>query len=129
MIMNEERSLTSPVFMQSAEDLVGRLDRFGGADAVVMAREARDLVDEFRSWALRRPLESDRFAAIDRLFALNRRAMDWMAQRDPVSTPPTSGVRSSHPGPDTGHVHLATPVPPPDSNPPPHDGEPSSRRV
>jgi hypothetical protein len=91
----EEPTITSPVFLQSAEDLAQRLERIGTTEALIMATEARDLLDEFRSWATRRPTEVERFPVIDRLFALNRRAMDWLA-RDPISTPPTSGVRGSN---------------------------------
>jgi hypothetical protein len=90
----EEPTITSPVFLQSAEDLALRLERIGNTEALIMATEARDLLHEFRSWASRRPTEAERFPVIDRLFALNRRAMDWLA-RDPISAPPTSGVRAS----------------------------------
>ncbi len=90
----EEPTITSPVFLQSAEDLALRLERIGNTDALIMATEARDLLEEFRSWATRRPTEAERFPVIDRLFALNRRAMDWLA-RDPITTPPTSGIRAS----------------------------------
>jgi hypothetical protein len=90
----EEQTVTSPVFLQSAEDLAQRLERIGNTEALIMASEARDLLEEFRSWAGRRPTEAERFPVIDRLFALNRRAMDWLA-RDPISSPPMSGVRGS----------------------------------
>jgi hypothetical protein len=90
----EEQTVTSPVFLQSAEELAVRLERIGNTDALIMAGEARDLLTEFRSWASRRPTEAERFPVIDRLFALHRRAMDWLA-RDPISSPPpNSGIRS-----------------------------------
>jgi hypothetical protein len=115
--MKEEQSITSTVFLESAEELLGRLDRLGVPEAQMMSREARDLADEFRSWALRRPDEAERFATIDRLFALNRRAMDWMAHRE-ATTPPASGVRASAPH---------TPVPSADPSAP--EVRPLTRRV
>jgi hypothetical protein len=43
------------------------------------------LVDEFRSWRSKRPLDEVRISKIRQLFDLHRRAMDYLAQQ-PLTT-------------------------------------------
>lgn len=91
-----EHTASSPLFEQSARDLVARLDSDTSELGRAMAREARDLMAMFASWAAQRPEPEARIAAIQRLFALNRRAMDHLAARgDKTSSPPPSGPGSS----------------------------------
>jgi len=53
-----------------------------------LAREARELVETFKSWSRKRPEDSARIAAIQRLMELNRRVMDYLAQRQKASRKP-----------------------------------------
>jgi hypothetical protein len=77
-----DKSNSVPLFRQSAEDLVQKLSAIGTAESMGMAREARDLADTFRSWEKARPPNDVRIARIQQLFALNRRVMDFLAQRN-----------------------------------------------
>lgn len=79
--MSEGQSTTSPLFESSAEEVAKRLEGHKGEAAVAMAQEARILVDEFRSWRSKRPLDDVRISKIRQLFDLHRRAMDYLAQQ------------------------------------------------
>lgn len=68
-------------FLRSVEDLHTRVAGLGTAEAMGMAREARELGVTFRSWVKSRPDDAARVAAIQRLIKLNRRVMDYLAQR------------------------------------------------
>lgn len=74
------RTASAPIFERSAEDLLLRLERDGSDVAKGMAREARTLVDLFRSWGDQRPADEVRITAIRTLFDLNRRAMDYLSR-------------------------------------------------
>lgn len=78
----DDRSNSVPLFRQSAEDLAKKLSDIGTAEAMTMAREARELVDTFRAWESMRPANDARIAKIQQLFALNRRVMDFLALRN-----------------------------------------------
>jgi hypothetical protein len=60
---------------------------------MAMAQEARQLVEEFRGWRSKRPLDHVRINAIRQLFDLHRRAMDYLAQQPhmPSTDAPPSG--------------------------------------
>ncbi len=74
------RTESTPIFMKSAEDLLARLERDPGEPAREMAKEARALVAVFRAWGNQRPPDNERIAAIQALFELNRRAMDFLSR-------------------------------------------------
>ncbi|MFT3774533.1 MAG: hypothetical protein QM820_54950 [Minicystis sp.] len=77
-----DQSNSVPLFRQSAEDLVKKLSEIGTAEAMGLLREARELVDTFRAWeSTGRPPNDVRIAKIQQLFALNRRVLDFLAQR------------------------------------------------
>jgi hypothetical protein len=78
----EDKSNSVPLFRQSAEDLATKLAEIGTAESMGMAREARDLAATFRGWEKARPTNEVRIAAIQQLFALNRRVMDFLAVRN-----------------------------------------------
>ncbi len=78
--MDQNRE-AAPEFLRSAEDLQAKLRAVGTAESMGMAREARDLVETFKSWQTRRPANDTRIAAIRQLMELNRRAMDFLSQR------------------------------------------------
>ena len=73
------QSASTRLFQESAEDLALRLDQEGSDTARVLAREARDLAVKFAEWSMQRPTDDARVATIQRLFELNRRAMDYLA--------------------------------------------------
>jgi hypothetical protein len=71
-------SASTRLFEDSAEQLAVRLEREGSDTAKVLAREARDLGVAFAAWKRQRPADDVRVATIERLFDLNRRAMDYL---------------------------------------------------
>jgi hypothetical protein len=77
----EDRSQSVPLFRRSAEDLATKLAEIGTPEAEAMAREARELAAVFGTWESARPPNDLRIAKIQALFALNRRVMDFLAQR------------------------------------------------
>lgn len=79
--MDDQSAAAAPEFQKSAEDLVAKLGAIGTAESMGMAREARDLGETFRSWQKKRPDDDARIVAIRQLFELNRRVMDYLAQR------------------------------------------------
>jgi hypothetical protein len=95
--MPEDKSNSCALFRQSAEDLVTRLSEVQQTDAAAMAREARELAAVFQSWSAVRPTPRARIAAIQHLFDLNRRAMDFLSNqaRPPRSSSPSSRGPSS----------------------------------
>jgi hypothetical protein len=73
------QSASTRLFQESAEQLALELEQEGSEAAAVLAREARELVDRFRAWVHERPSDEERVATLQRLFALNRRATDYLA--------------------------------------------------
>jgi hypothetical protein len=80
--MDDDPSSSVPLFRQSAEALAGKLAEIGTAESMSMAREARVLAHTFLGWEKARPANDARITAIGQLFALNRRVMDFLAQRN-----------------------------------------------
>ena len=73
------QSSSTRLFQESAEELAVSLDREGSDTARELAREARELSKRFASWQVERPTDEERVATIQRLFDLNRSAMDYVA--------------------------------------------------
>jgi hypothetical protein len=85
-----DRSNSSPLFRQSAEDLAARLtDYEADAAARAMRREALELATVFHGWEMQRPVNAVRIAAIQQLFDLNRRAMDYLSRHGRPAKPPS----------------------------------------
>jgi hypothetical protein len=92
--MSDDRSTSWALFRKSAEDLVARLGEVQQTEAAAMAREARELAVIFQSWDAVRPTPTARIAAIQYLFDLNRRAMDFLSnQGRPAARPSTPSSR------------------------------------
>jgi hypothetical protein len=70
----------SNLFRDSAEHLAVRLETEPEGAARALAAEARDLARRFATWQEHRPEDEERVALIGRLFDLNRRAMDYLAE-------------------------------------------------
>jgi hypothetical protein len=87
--VSDEPTVSSPLFQKSAEELAQRLERDATEGARQMAREARDLAARFAQWGSGRPETEVRLAAIQALFDLHRRALDYLARRGP-SAPPSA---------------------------------------
>jgi hypothetical protein len=68
------------LFHESAEHLALRLEQESSPEALALAEEARGLVALFIAWQTSRPADADRVAGIQRLFDVNRRAMDLLAR-------------------------------------------------
>ncbi len=79
-----------PLFRQAAADLAERLLAANTPATVSLAREARDLEEILRGWEVVRPDSETRVATIERLFDVNRIAMDLLSQ----SSKAVSGVRT-----------------------------------
>ena len=73
------QSASTRLFKESAEELALRLEQEGSETARLLAAEARQLAQRFVDWQTVRPTDEERVATIQRLFELNRRAMDYMA--------------------------------------------------
>jgi hypothetical protein len=73
------QSASTRLFQDSAEELAQQLENVGSEAARVLAAEARELMECFVSWQHRRPTDEARVETIQRLFALNRRASDYLA--------------------------------------------------
>ena len=77
----DENSAGAPEFVLRAEEIQSKLAPVATAEAMGMARAARDLAETFRSWEKKRPTDATRIAAIQQLMALNRQVMDYLALR------------------------------------------------
>jgi hypothetical protein len=72
-------SASTRLFEDSATQLALRLEQDGSDLALRLAVEARELAVAFETWTRQRPTDEVRVATIERLFDLNRRAMDYLA--------------------------------------------------
>ena len=88
--MDDDHTTGAPEFVRSAEELQAKLAAIGAAEAMSMAHVARDLAATFRSWQSKRPTDAARIAAIQQLMELNRRVMDYLAQRKRTLKRPSS---------------------------------------
>jgi hypothetical protein len=70
-------SASTRIFEESAQQLAIRLERDGSAAAMDLARQARALAAAFTDWQRQRPPDDVRVETIERLFELNRLAMDY----------------------------------------------------
>jgi hypothetical protein len=73
------QSASTRVFQDSAEELAAQLDQESSETARGLAREVRELAARFAVWHEEQPTDEERVATIQRLFELNRRAMDVLA--------------------------------------------------
>jgi hypothetical protein len=78
-VSNLQASASTRLFQDSAEQLAVRLEQETTEVARALAAEARGLVAQFTDWQTERPADDVRVATIQRLFDLNRRAMDYLA--------------------------------------------------
>jgi len=72
-------SVSTSLFLESAESLASRLEANGSERAREMALEARALGARFRKWQTVAPARDERVQSIQQLFDLNRRALDYLA--------------------------------------------------
>jgi hypothetical protein len=80
-------TVTSPLFLRNAEELIERLGRLEDPAAAMLIAEAREIATIFGSWGAMRPEDSVRIAAIQRLFDIHRRAMDLLTKAGPAGMP------------------------------------------
>jgi len=73
------QSASTHLFLESALQLAARLELEPSEAAHQLAREARELATRFLHWQEERPADEARVETIQRLFELNRRAMDYLA--------------------------------------------------
>ncbi len=79
---NSSGTVTAPLFIETATDVARRLERDPSPAAQQMRAEALALVTVFRAWQLERPEPALKVATIQRLFDLQRRAMDLLVSAD-----------------------------------------------
>lgn len=72
-------SVSTSLFLESAESLTVRLEANGSERARELAKEARALATRFRRWQTEAPARNERVESIQLLFDLNRRALDFLA--------------------------------------------------
>ncbi len=73
------QSASTRLFQESAEELAFQLEQQPSEGAALLAREARELAARFRAWTVERPSDEERVATLQRLFELNRQAVDYLA--------------------------------------------------
>jgi hypothetical protein len=71
-------TVSAPVFMRTTQEIEARLENDHGAAASEMRHEARELARTFAHWQDMRPSNEEKVATIQRLFDLQRRAMDHL---------------------------------------------------
>lgn len=70
-------SQTPPLFANSCQDILKRLEGVEDGEAARMRREAQALLDEFTAWLDEVPSPTARVTAINKLFALYREAFSF----------------------------------------------------
>jgi hypothetical protein len=78
-VANHQPSASTHLFQDSAEQLAVRLEQEQTDSARALAEEARALAVNFSTWQTERPADAVRVSTIQKLFDLNRRAMDYLA--------------------------------------------------
>lgn len=76
-------TISTPLFIKNAEDLLERLQKLEGAEVASMAAEARELLAEFRHWEHHKPPDTVRVTTIRKLFDLQRRVLDFATRPAP----------------------------------------------
>ena len=74
-------SVTGPVFLQAAEELLAKLDRDTDPKSIALSLEARSLSETFRKWNTARPSPNERAEAVNHLIELNRRVLIHVSKR------------------------------------------------
>jgi hypothetical protein len=76
-------TVSTPLFITSTEDLMGRLSRLDTEEARSLLAEVKELHTEFRRWEHHKPPDDIRVKSIRKLFDLQRRTMDYVAKTIP----------------------------------------------
>jgi hypothetical protein len=75
------------IFVDTAEEVLRRLAGDSTPEAMAMVREAQELARVFRMWQVVRPADKERLVAIQRMFEVHRKAMEYLGHRaGPSST-------------------------------------------
>ena len=83
-MMETPNTFSSPLFLESAREIVARLGQVPGAEPAPLVREAEALIKELEDW---KSVDADgRVAIIQRLFDLNRRSLEFLASQGPLSS-------------------------------------------
>ncbi|MBI5533880.1 MAG: hypothetical protein HY898_14255 [Deltaproteobacteria bacterium] len=90
----QEGTGSSPLFANSATDLLRQLEEANDPDSRALEFEVRQLLQVFQSWAKARPSDEERVARINQLFDLHRRTLDFLAiHRERRTHPPSNRAR------------------------------------
>lgn len=79
--MTRPASVTPPLFENSAKELLVRLEGDTSEEAEELRTEARALIVTFREWMVQRPTDPVRTETVTRLFALYRRALNYLLSK------------------------------------------------
>ena len=81
--METPNTFSSPLFLESAREIVARVSAFSGPEAADLLREADTLIKELEDW---KSVDADgRVVIIQRLFDLNRRSLEFLSHQGPIS--------------------------------------------
>lgn len=72
---------TPLLFERNAKEIIARLGPDSSPEAQELRKEANELIALFRDWMILRPSDPIRHDAVNRLFALHRRAMNYFLKR------------------------------------------------
>jgi hypothetical protein len=78
-VSNHLPSASTHLFQDSAEQLATRLEQEPSELARGLSREARELAARFAGWQTAPPDDDERAALIQKLFDVNRRALDYLS--------------------------------------------------
>ena len=74
--MRDENTASSPIYLETARHLAERLAGAPGPAARALHAEAVALAEIFGRWETQRPTPDEKVSAIQRVFDLQRRAME-----------------------------------------------------
>jgi hypothetical protein len=83
------------IFAEAAEELRTRLSHDASASAAELVAEARALEATFRRWETDRPASDARFASIQALLELNRRARELFSRTSSSPPPAPTGQQET----------------------------------
>jgi hypothetical protein len=76
-----EGSVTGPVFLQAAQDLLNKVEGDRDPKAIALAADASRLVARFRRWVTARPEPDERADAVNQLVELNRKVLIYVSKK------------------------------------------------
>ena len=76
-----EGSLTGPVFLNAAQELLQKLEGDEEPKAAVLANDVKRLIIKFRRWDTERPEPTERADAVNGLIEVNRKVLVYISKK------------------------------------------------